>query len=221
MIGTLFAAALAAGTLSAASISGTVFDPSGAVVPQARITLSNPATGEKTSAETPATGTFSFNGLGPGQYLMQVEKPGFAPIFKALTLQTGTQVQRALLLQVGRMEESLSVTAQAGASTAAISNSPQRIRVGGNVQAANLVNKVQPVYPASAKAQRVQGEVLIRAFISKDGTPDELTVISTPSEDLANAALDAVRQWRYRPTLLNGEPVAVETEITISFTLLP
>lgn len=95
---------------------------------------------------------------------------------------------------------------------------PQRIRVGGNVQAANLLQKPQPVYPPLAKQARIQGKVILNAVISKDGTIQDLRVASGHAL-LIQAALDAVRRWVYRPTLLNGEPVEVTTEIEVNFTL--
>ena len=95
---------------------------------------------------------------------------------------------------------------------------PQRIRVGGNVQAANLLRKVVPVYPPLAKQARIQGTVRFTAVIGKDGTIQNLQVI-TGHPLLQQAAMDAVRQWQYRPTLLNGEPVEVVTTIDVNFTL--
>ena len=95
---------------------------------------------------------------------------------------------------------------------------PQRIQRGGNVQAALLVNKVQPVYPPLARQTRISGTVRLHAIISKAGTIQELSVISGHPL-LVRAALDAVQQWRYRPTLLNGEPVEVDTTIDVIFSL--
>jgi periplasmic protein TonB len=95
---------------------------------------------------------------------------------------------------------------------------PKRIRVGGNVQQANLIRRVVPTYPAIAKAARIQGDVILHAIIAKDGTVQELRYESGPPM-LMQSAMDAVRQWRYAPTLLNGEPVEVETTITVKFTL--
>jgi protein TonB len=95
---------------------------------------------------------------------------------------------------------------------------PQRIRVGGNVQAANLIRKVTPQYPPLAKQARVQGTVRFQAIIGKDGTIQNLQVISGHPL-LVPAATDAVKQWLYRPTLLNGEPVEVVTQIDVNFTL--
>jgi protein TonB len=95
---------------------------------------------------------------------------------------------------------------------------PQRIRVGGNVQAANLIRKVTPVYPPLAKQARVQGTVRFTAIISKDGTIQQLQLVSGHPL-LVQAAQDAVKQWLYKPTLLNGEPVEVVTQIDVNFTL--
>jgi periplasmic protein TonB len=93
-----------------------------------------------------------------------------------------------------------------------------RIRQGGSVQAALLVNKVQPVYPPLARQTRISGTVRLHAIIGKDGGVQQLEVISGHPL-LVRAALDAVQQWRYRPTLLNGEPVEVDTTIDVIFSL--
>jgi periplasmic protein TonB len=93
---------------------------------------------------------------------------------------------------------------------------PQKI--GGNVVAANLINPVRPVYPPLAKMARQQGTVKFEAMISKEGTIEDLKLISGPPL-LVQAAMDAVKQWRYRPTILNGEPTEVQTTIDVNFSL--
>jgi protein TonB len=82
----------------------------------------------------------------------------------------------------------------------------------------NLIYRVQPRYPVLAIQARVQGQVVLRAMISREGAIENLQVLSGPGM-LAPAALDAVRQWRYRPYVLNGEPVEVETQVTVNFVL--
>jgi protein TonB len=94
----------------------------------------------------------------------------------------------------------------------------QRIRVGGNVQSAKMIRQVQPTYPQIAKTAHVSGTVLLHAIISKDGSVQELQYVSGPPL-LMKSAMDAVREWRYQPTLLNGEPVEVETTISVIFSL--
>lgn len=95
---------------------------------------------------------------------------------------------------------------------------PQRVRVSQGVSQGLLVKKVQPAYPPLARQARIQGQVILQAEISKDGTIENLRLISGHPM-LAPAAIDAVKQWRYKPYMLNGEPVAVETTVMVNFTL--
>ncbi len=95
---------------------------------------------------------------------------------------------------------------------------PQIIHVGGNVQAAKLLRQVMPQYPAIAKAARIQGTVVLHAVIAKDGTIKQLQFVSGPPL-LVQAAMNAVREWRYQPTLLNGQPVEVDTINSVVVTL--
>jgi protein TonB len=95
---------------------------------------------------------------------------------------------------------------------------PQRIRVGGNVQAAKIISQPKPVYPPLAKQARIQGTVRFTAIIGRDGTIQNLQLISGHPL-LVPSAQEAVKQWKYQPTLLNGEPVEVITQIDVNFTL--
>jgi len=95
---------------------------------------------------------------------------------------------------------------------------PQRIRVSQGVTEGNLLRKVQPTYPPLAKTARIQGSVILNALISKAGNIENLRVMSGHPM-LVQSALDAVKQWKYRPYILNGEPVEVETTITVNFNL--
>ncbi len=82
----------------------------------------------------------------------------------------------------------------------------------------SLIRRVQPVYPPLARSARIQGPVVLAAVISKDGTMENLKLISGHPM-LVPAALQAVSQWRYRPYVLNGEAIEVETQITVNFIL--
>jgi len=95
---------------------------------------------------------------------------------------------------------------------------PAQITVGGDVQAGLILQKVQPVYPQLAREGRIQGAVQLKAIVGVDGKIKNLTVVSGHPL-LVDAALDAVRHWTYRPTLLNGSPVEVKTEILVRFEL--
>ena len=98
------------------------------------------------------------------------------------------------------------------------SGAVQAIRVGGNVQAAKLISQPKPIYPPAAKEARIQGVVQLLATIAKDGTVKDLQVI-LGDPLLVEAAMSAVQQWVYQPTLLNGNPVEVVTQIDVNFTL--
>jgi TonB family protein len=112
----------------------------------------------------------------------------------------------------------------AGLDTAAFKGtmtpSPSRLRIGGDKQAMNLLTKVNPPYPPLAKQSRIQGSVRLEALIAKDGHVANLELV-TGHPLLVPPSMDAVRQWIYKPTLLNGEPVEVITQIDVNFTLSP
>jgi periplasmic protein TonB len=95
---------------------------------------------------------------------------------------------------------------------------PQRVRVSAGVTSGLLIRKVNPVYPPLARQARISGTVILRAVISKDGSIENLSLVSGHPM-LAPAAIDAVKQWKYKPYLLNGEPVEVDTEVQVNFTL--
>jgi protein TonB len=95
---------------------------------------------------------------------------------------------------------------------------PQRVRISQGVTNGLLIHKVEPPYPALAKSARIQGDVVLKAIIDKQGNIQDLQLVSGHPM-LVPGAIEAVKQWRYRPYLLNGQPVEVETTITVIFTL--
>lgn len=217
---TLLSGLLSSVGLSAATISGSLFDPSGAAVSQAKASLYNPET--KATAETTTTpdGKFAFDSLPAGQYILRVDKPGFASLFREFNVGADSNLERGLTLKLGTKEETAMTQVTNGERTAyGQSSDPRQVRIGGKVAQANLITKVQPIYPASAKAAHIQGTVDLETVISKDGVPEEIRVVSSPDDDITQSALEAVRQWRYRPTLLNGEPVEVVTNVIVNYTL--
>jgi TonB family protein len=95
---------------------------------------------------------------------------------------------------------------------------PMRIRVGGNVQVASLIHKVEPIYPDKAKAAHLSGSVVLHVIVATDGTLKEVT-LESGDPVLGKAAVEAVRQWQYKPTLLNGNSVEVDSTVLIKFLL--
>lgn len=212
-------AAMRPQAVDAGTISGTVYDPEGAVVPGARVVLSSADTGQKQIAATDQEGKFSVSigSLPHGAYRLDVEARGFASAVRTLKLVDGRHFD--ITLDVGSVEETVVVHGKGAASTATAG--PHRTRVGGNVIPAKLVHQTNPEYPEDAQSRGVQGAVVLRAVISLDGAPLSLTSLASPDPQLTEAAMNAVKQWRYQPSLLNGKPVETATTITVNFQLEP
>lgn len=114
----------------------------------------------------------------------------------------------------------ISVGAGSARSDAKAAGSAKAVKIPSGVMAGTLLTRVNPVYPEAAKKAKVQGSVILHAVIGKDGAIQDLQTVSGP-EELRRSALDAVRQWTYKPYLLNGEPVEVETTITVNYSMAP
>ena len=90
----------------------------------------------------------------------------------------------------------------------------------GNVIAPNLISQVKPAYPQSARDAGIEGIVRIQGIIAADGSLIALRAVNNPDADLTKAAIEAAKQWRYRPALLNNEPIEVPTELEVEFKLV-
>lgn len=205
-----------------ATLSGTVQDPSGAFIPNARITARNLDGSNEEITTADLAGRFSFQNIPAGHYSIEVSVPGFKRRTIDFNLRPGANAQVNALMAIGNITETVEVvgTRPAAATTSHVSAAPQRIRIGGNVQISKLVRQQRPVYPFDAQQEGVEGTVVIQAIISKTGDTLNAKVVNTSIDSrLAQAALDAVNQWKYQPTLLNGEPVEVLTTIEVHFEL--
>ena len=202
------------------TISGVVYDASGAVVPRATVLATNLDTHAKETALANPAGEYTLRSIPAGHYMIDISSAGFKIFHRSNMLLNANENQRLdVTLELGNITERLEVVGQRPAGQFVVPSTPRRIRVGGNVTAAKLITKIDPVYPESARQKGIEGPVMMQAVISKEGNVLSLTVVTTADPDLAKAATDAVRQWRYEPTLLNGEPVEVVTTITVDFKL--
>jgi TonB family protein len=200
-----------------AALGGIVIDPSGAVVPNARVTARNQDGSAPLTTAADAAGTYRFTAIPPGKYTLEFASPGFKLLKQDLTVAAGQGVRQDANLQLGEINESITIHAR-NAAAAAPAGHP--IRVGGNVQPARLIKQTRPEYPADLQQAGVEGTVMIRAVVSKDGSLLSPQVINTEIDSrLADLALSAIRQWRYQPSLLNGEPVEVLTTVSVDFKL--
>lgn len=216
-MGLLLVSPLVAWQTAGVQMKGSVRDMVG-VIPGAKVMLKGVS---DYSFETGADGAYAVTGVPEGTYSIEVMKPGYAVATAGkMQLDSSKTVAADIYLNIGKVQETIVVDGGRGGSGAvAAPAGPTRIKVSGNLQAAKIVKMVRPSYPPVAKEARVQGTVRMRAVVSKEGTVSGLTLVMSPSAELARAAMDAVLQWQYSPTLLNGEPVEIQTEVDVNFTL--
>ena len=199
----------------------TVYDATGGVLPGVQLTLED-AQQLKWQATTNAAGRFEFPGVPAGAYVLAASLPGFRSLRQEFELRNTRDWDRAVTLQVGDLQETVTVSERRGAAPAAPSQprGPQPVRVGGNIRAPRKELDVHPIYPQTMRDAGREGVVPIDAVIGRDGTVTMVRVLSAQVHpDFAIAAVDAVRQWRFSPTLLNGAPVEVVMTVSVRFSL--
>ncbi|MCC6394381.1 MAG: M56 family metallopeptidase [Bryobacterales bacterium] len=180
-------------------------------------------------AHTEVEINFSLQDKGQGGYLGQlkrIEMTGLSPdlqtrlapripvkVGDTLSQDAPAEIQKAVAEVDPRIRANVSAD-----GVLHVSMAPMALRIGGNVQSAKLVKKVPPHYPPEAKQSRLQGTVRLMVRIAKDGKVENVELIEGHPM-LAEAAIEAVKQWEYKTTLLNGNPVAVLTQVDVNFTL--
>jgi len=196
------------------SLSGTVQDSSKGSIDGAGITLVDVVTSKSLETSSSA-GSFSFNGVQPGDYWFKVEKGNMAPVYGALHLaDIGSHEIAVVMLPVAGNNADLS---EAGFALRNAFRAPRTSAKPPKVKPAQVKKKVKPVYPNTARLAGVRGTVKIAAIILPDGTLDDLVVVSAPDTSLALNALLAVRQWHYSPTYLDGQAVEASLTIDVDF----
>jgi TonB family protein len=206
------------------SLVGVVEDASHARVPHCQVTANGLDGPGQWVTRSNAAGEYSFAAMPPGRYALEIRSPGFAIFKRDTAVEAGKAARLDATLNVGEVSETVVIVGHkpAGDTPAAtpMARPPQRIKVGGNVQATKLLRMARPQYPAEPERLGIQGTVVMRAVISTTGDLLNVEAISTDVDArLVAAALDAVRVWKYQPTLLNGEPVEVVTTVTVDFQL--
>jgi TonB family protein len=210
------------------SLSGTVEDPSGGRVPNCAVTARNRSGGSVADAVSDLAGNYKFPSLPPNHYSIEFKAGGFALRTMYVEIAPGKPARLDVTLDLGQITESLTVTAQKPAAAAPAAPSagkpataPDRIPVGGNVQPARLIFGPRPAYPPELKEQGLEGTVVIRTVVSREGRTLNPRVLNADEVDprMAQAALDTLSKWRYKPSLLNGNPVEITTTINVEFRL--
>ena len=236
-----FTVAVAAAQTGPVSFSGTVLDETGKPVPDATVALINAQTRAKFEVKTDSTGKFQFVPLPADTYALQTAMPGFKKAEDTVSL-TGKKVTRDVTLNLGELQETISIRASQGeaGATEAPESSEKRdaslkfvegargkfqelvagcrpTNIGGNVRPPRKIKDVKPVYPAGMRETGTSGKVLLKATIATDGTVRDVQVVKSVHPDLDNSAMDAVRQWLFDGTMLNCNPVEVTMNVSIDF----
>lgn len=199
-------------------------------MPGVRLTLTNVKTQAQLTMQTDASGQFTARDLPAGAYELVASLPGFATVTNRVTLTAGANVQGSLTMPLGTVAETITVAC--GAPSAMVhrrvlynaifpvvfaQESP--IRVGGNVRAPRKVTDVRPACPAVPAvdtAVRVTGRIGVDGLMF-DVVPAQAAAGAEPPKEYVDSVLEAVRQWVFTPTLLNGRPVEVNVTVRVSF----
>lgn len=198
-------------------LTGVLYDMTGAVLPQVALMLED-AAGVQKAASTDSAGRFDFGAVAPGRYMLTSTLAGFLSITQEVRLEEARQWERTITLQVGTLQETITVREQRPSGAPAAQRGP--VRIGGNIRPPRKLLDVRPVYPQAMRDAGLEGVVPLGALIGVDGRVSSVRVISAHAHpELAQAALEAVRQWRFSPTLLNGTAVEVFMTVTVSFSL--
>lgn len=210
------------GGMSASSrtVAAVVVDASGAAVPDAMVLL-KPAAGGVIEQQTGEDGTANFRGIAGGLYSLEVHARGFRAATSSLEVLPGNgPLLRKVSMELGHVQETIGVEAERPVGVAAQpAPAPGPSNKGGQTELPKLLKMVPPAYPPDAKAAGVEGSVVLQLVITLEGAPVSMKVISSPSGDLAQAAMDAAKNWKWVPAKLNGEAVEVISDVTINFTL--
>ncbi len=215
MFKVLFLSALLAPcALAAPNLSGTVRDSMKGPIDGAKVTLWDAATGKGLQTLS-SMGAFSLSNVTEGEYLFKVESDGRMPVYGAVHL-SGDGAHE---INVIMLAAAIGTTESVGAASSLRDSvrPPRDPSKPPKVKFPTLRKKVTPTYPDAARRAGVEGNVRIATIVLPDGTLDDLVVVSAPNKDLAVAALVAVRQWRYSPTYLDGEPVETNFTIDVKF----
>jgi TonB family protein len=223
--------AVAAAQSAYFSFSGTVADESGRGVPGTTLALVNEQRQMKYEVKSNDSGAFEFVGLPAGEYGLLVRALGFQEVKDVITI-GGKNLQRNVALRVGTLQETINVTfdpaEKAAANPAPVSPRIKEVPMpaakecvassaGGRIVPPKKIRDVAPVYPAALRGTGTGGTVVMEGRLGVDGYVNDIRVIGEANPELVHAAIAAVRDWRFTPTLLNCQPMEPMITITTNF----
>lgn len=223
-----------------ATVAGSITDSQHAALPNATLALTNTGTKARNEVRSDRSGRFEFVGLPPGDYVLEANVLGFKNYRATLAL-NGQQVDRDIVMDVATLQETITVTdsddpprpinpedlernerrrlarAAQRATLACPAVQPGMVPIGGNLRPPAKLVDVRPEYPLALRREKIGGTVNIEARIGTDGSVTEALPDPSAHADLARAAVDAVREWRFDETLLNCVPIEVSMSVTVTF----
>jgi hypothetical protein len=207
------------------TLTGSIVDQSGGALPGVAVVATNTTRGSRHEVFTDGRGRFELIGLAPGSYTLDAGLPGFETFQQTLTL-SGQTVDRDLTLQIGSLQETVSVSSTPSSQPQSAAEpvvprppncdaAPGRagLKIGGQIRTPRKIHHVAPIYPPGSPG----GVVTLNAVIGIDGLVKETTITNTALDPLARAAVDAIQQWEFDPTLLNCEAVEVRMSVVVDF----
>jgi hypothetical protein len=207
------------------TLTGSIVDQSGGALPGVAVVATNTTRGSRHEVFTDGRGRFELVGLAPGSYALEAGLPGFDTFQQELAL-SGQTVDRDITLQIGSLQETISVSStqdsQLQSAAERVAPRPPNcgpatgragLRIGGQIRTPRKIHHVAPVYPQGSPG----GVVTLNAVIGIDGLVKETRITNDALERLARAAVDAVQQWEFDPTLLNCEAVEVRMSVVVDF----
>lgn len=235
-------AAVTAAQAPVYTVHGTIVDATGRVLPNVTVTLANDGTASKFEVRSNANGRYAFAGVPGASYTLEAKLLGFQTLSEGIAVAGNRELP--LRLSVGTLQETITVTSGPSAPVDPAAEEQRRERnqergaraaerqakaaatcaagpptaVGGNILPPWKLRHVSPAYPEQARAAGLGGTVTLRAVIDTTGVVTEVRDVKGPSPELEAAAVEAVREWRFTPTLLNCEAIAVEMDAKFDFT---
>ncbi len=219
-------AGLVASAQATAAFSGSLVDTVGRILPDTPMVLSNAQSHQKHEARSDQSGHFSFAGLTGGDYVLEVNRPGFATTQGRVTLGAGQSLMQDVALQLGTLQEMINVVDgppsplsgnRARMPFKAAPSACSQSTVGGCIEQPMKIHDVKPQYPPQFAGSGRDATVLLEARIGVDGFINDLRVVTPGEAEFAAAAVEGIRQWEFSQTRLDGVPVEVRMDVTVNF----
>ena len=227
IVGLAFTASIAsfAAQSNFSTFAGTVRDQLGGTIPSVTLTLSHGQTGATHSIKSNGSGTFEFVGLPSGNYTLTIKAMGFKGVERALQFGSGQTIRQDVALEVGTLQETITVRDGPSSST---SQRPFVVSPGsssacitqpnsGGIKPPTKVHNVKPIYPPAFRGSKTEGRVELQAVIGVNGAVRTIQTVEATNPDFELAAQEAVRDWRFTPTLLNCVPIEVSMNVLTRF----